>query len=369
CMIHINEPILGEEEFTAVRDVLASGRLTSWSGGGPMVRRFEEGFAGYVGVREAVAVNSGTAALHSALSACGIGEGDEVIVPTFTFAATANTVLLCGAKPVFTDIDGRSFNIDPEHVEGIVTPRTRAIVPVHVFGQPAAMRSVLGLAEAHGLAVIEDAAQAHGALLGGRKVGSLGRAGCFSFYGSKNISTGEGGMITTDDEVLAGRARRFRSQGQADPHSVEELGYSYRMPEVEAALGWVQLGRLDGFLEKRNGNAAYLTERLRGVEGVDVPFVMTGVRHAFYVYTITVSQEQYGMTRDELQVRLREAGVEAAVYWSVPVHLMPLYRRLLNSKEGDLPVAEEVAGRVLSLPVHPRLSEEDLDIIAGVVAG
>ena len=361
-MIRLCQPLIGEEEKRAVLAVLESGQLAQ----GPTVRRFEEAFARFVGAREApgrapvwaVAVSSGTAALVVALQAHGIGPSDEVITTPFTFAATANAVLLAGARPVFVDVREEDFNIDPGLIEARITPRTRALLAVHLFGHPADMAAIGDIAARHGLAVIEDAAQAVGATFEGRPVGSFG-SGCFSFYATKNITTGEGGMITTDDPALADRARLLRDHGQRRRYVSESLGQNLRLTEMAAALGLAQLEKLPAFNEARRANAAYLSERLRGVI---TPVERPGCRHVYHQYTVRVA----GGHRDALAAALRQRGIETGVYYPVPVHRQPLYRHLGYNER--LPVAERLSEEVLSLPVHPGLSRADLDLIVAAVA-
>jgi perosamine synthetase len=373
-MIRIAQPLLGEEEEQAVLAVLRSGRLAQ----GPLVRHFEEAFARYTGVREAVAVSSGTAALQVALLAHGIGPGDEVVTSPFTFVATANAILATGARPVFADVSEEDFNLDPARAGESIGERTRALLPVHLYGQAADMEALPALARRHGLALIEDACQAHGALFGGRKVGSFG-TGCFSFYATKNMTTGEGGMITTDDPELAARARLLRDHGQRRRYVSETLGYNLRMTEVAAALGLAQLQKLDAFNERRRANARYLTERL---SGVTTPRELPGRYHVYHQYTIRVSPAagqaglpagQAGRGRDALLRYLRDRDVEATVFYPLPVHKQPLYRSLgyrpsTGSGRGQrLPVAERLSREVLSLPVHPGLSRQELDAVVSAV--
>jgi len=358
-MIRIAQPLLGEEEEQAVLAVLRSGQLSQ----GPLVRRFEEAFAQYVGVREAVAASSGTAALHVALLAHGVGPGDEVVTSPFTFVATANAILATGARPVFADVSEDDFNLDPARAGESISERTRALLPVHLYGQPADMEALSALARRHGLALVEDACQAAGASFGGRKVGSFG-TGCFSFYATKNMTTGEGGMITTDDAKLAARARLLRDHGQRRRYVSEVLGYNLRMTEVAAALGLTQLQKLDAFNDRRRANARYLTERLSGVMA---PREIPGRHHVYHQYTIRVSLpvRQAGRGRDALLGYLRDRDIEAAVFYPLPVHKQPLYRGLGNRQR--LPVAERLSREVLSLPVHPGLSREDLDAVVSAV--
>jgi perosamine synthetase len=325
-------------------------------------------------VREAVAVSSGTAALHVALLAHGIGPGDEVVTSPFTFVATANAVLATGARPVFADVSEDDFNLDPARAAESIGERTRALLPVHLYGQAADMEAFAALARRHGLALIEDAAQAAGALFSGRKAGSFG-TGCFSFYATKNMTTGEGGMITTDDPELAARARLLRDHGQRRRYVSETLGYNLRMTEVAAALGLAQLQKLDAFNERRRANARYLTERLSGLRaGVATPCELRGRYHVYHQYTIRVSLPaclpdrmagQAGRGRDALLRHLRDRDIEAAVFYPLPVHKQPLYKGLGHRER--LPVAERLSREVLSLPVHPGLSRDDLDAVASAV--
>jgi len=358
-MIRIAQPLLGEEEEQAVLAVLRSGQLAQ----GPLVRRFEEAFARYVGVREAVAVSSGTAALQVALLAHGIGPGDEVVTSPFTFAATANAILATGARPVFADVSEEDFNLDLARAEEHISERTRALLPVHLYGQPADLEALLALARRHGLALIEDACQAVGASFGGRRVGSFG-TGCFSFSATKNMTTGEGGMITTDDPGLAARARLLRDHGQRRRYVSDTLGYNLRLTEVAAALGLAQLQKLDAFNERRRANARYLTERLSGLPagqaGLATPRELPDRRHVYHQYTVRVRRG-----RDALLRHLRDRDIEATVFYPVPVHKQPLYRGL--GYRQRLPVAERLSREVLSLPVHPGLSREDLDTVVSAV--
>jgi perosamine synthetase len=289
-----------------------------------------------------------------------IGPGDEVITSPFTFISSANAVLFTGARPVFADIEPDTFNLDPRQVEARITPRSRAILPVHLFGHPCDMAALLEIAAAHGLVVVEDACQAHGATVNGRRVGSFG-TGCFSFYPTKNMTTAEGGMITTDDEKIAERARLLRSHGMHRRYYHDFIGYNFRMTDLQAALGRVQLQKLPRRTEQRIANAAYLTERLAGLERVTPPVVRDGITHVFHQYTIRLRGD-----RDSAIERLRGQGVGAEVYYPLPVHRQAIYREM--GYDDSLPVAEEASREVLSLPVHPALSRDDLDCIVKGVA-
>ncbi len=356
-MIPIARPLIGEEEKAAVLAVLESGQLAQ----GKVVAEFEEAFAAYCGVRHAIATSNGTTALHVALLAHGIGPGDEVITSPFTFIASANSILYVGARPVFVDIDPVSFNINPDLIESAITPRTRAIMPVHLFGNPAHMAHICQIADRYGLIVIEDAAQAHGAEEGGRRAGSFG-TGCFSFYPTKNITTGEGGMITTNDDRVAERARLIRSHGMRRRYYHEMLGYNFRMTDIHAAIGLAQLPKLEDFNRRRIANAAYLSERLPA-HRVQVPTVRPGTRHVFHQYTVRVLAP---LDRDELRDRLASAGVGSEVYYPVPVHKQQVYAEL-GYGDQSFPQAERAAREVLSLPVHPALTQDELDAIASAV--
>lgn len=356
-MIPIARPMIGDEEKEAVIRVLDSGQLAQ----GSVVAEFEAAFAEYCGVKHAIATSNGTTALHVALLANGIGPGDEVITTPFTFIASANTVLYTGAKPVFVDIEPGSFNIDPDKIEAAITPRTKAIMPIHLYGNPAEMGRIMEIAERHGLAVIEDAAQAHGTEIDGKRAGSWG-TGCFSFYPTKNITTGEGGIVTTDDDCLADRARLLRAHGMRVRYYHETMGYNFRMTNIHAAIGLAQMPKLEGFNERRIANAAYLSEHLPK-DVVQVPQVRPGTRHVFHQYTVRVLPP---LKRDELRAHLTEQGVGSEVYYPVPVHQQQLYREMGYRGEG-FPESERASKEVLSLPIHPGLSQDDLEVIVDAV--
>jgi perosamine synthetase len=350
------QPVIGEEEIDAAVRVLRSGMVVQ----GPEVAAFEQEFGELVDGRHCVAVNSGTSALQLALLALDLKPGDEVIVPSFSFAASANAIRLAGGVPVFADIEAGSFGIDPEAVAAAITPRTVAIMPVHLYGHPAAMDRIMPIAEAHGLAVIEDAAQAHAAALGGTPVGAFGVAGCFSFYPTKNMHSLEGGMITTADAEFARKLRLLRNQGMEQRYQNEIVGANMRLTDVAAAIGRVQLGKLAGWTERRRANAAYLDERLRGVV---VPPVAEGARHVYHQYTVRVTGD-----RDALQAALRERGVGSAVYYPTPIHRLKPYLSADGTADSwKLPETDRAAGEVLSLPIFPALTTEQLDHIVDAV--
>ncbi len=370
-MIAIAHPVLGTEEEAAIIGVLASGQLAQRE----RVATFEQRFAELCHVQEAVAVSSGTAALHLALLAHDIGPGDEVITTAFSFAATANVILLVGATPVFVDIEPDTYTLKPCQVEIAITRRTKAIMPVHLYGHPCDMHSLEQLAQAYSLALIEDASQAHAATVGGRPVGSFG-TGCFSFYATRNMTTGEGGMITTNDPDIAERVKLLRNHGQEVRYYHIALGYNLRMTELQAAIGLAQIEKLEYFTQRRIANATFLTERLKGV--VQTPIVRPACRHVFHQYTIRVLSG-----RNEWLEKLQARGIETTIHYPIPIHQQPFYQRMSSLfrvltpekrarvKGGNplarLPATEIAAQQVLSLPVHPALSEEDLTMIAGEV--
>lgn len=351
-------PVIDESDIQAVVDVMRSGMVVQ----GPQVKAFEEEFSEVVDGRHCVAVNSGTSALHLTLLALGFGPGDEVICPSFTFAATANAIRLVGATPVFADIQRSSFNIDPAAVEALVGPRTVAIMPVHLYGLPADMDALSAIADKHGLAIVEDAAQAHLAAINGRPVGSLGTAGCFSFYPTKNMHSLEGGMVTTADAELARQLRLLRNQGMEQRYANEVVGTNTRMTDVAAAVGRNQLRRLAGWTEQRRANAAVLTA---GITAAITPTVPEGYLHSYHQYTVRSAE------RDALQARLTEHGIGSATYYPTPVHrLRPfLAEGGVPDPRWELPETEKAALEALSLPVFPTLTAEELDRIIAAVNG
>jgi dTDP-4-amino-4,6-dideoxygalactose transaminase len=352
-MIPLSKPLIGEEEEEAVLTVLRSGQLAQ----GAVTEQFEQALADFCGVRHAVATSSGTTALQLALLAHGIGPGDEVITTPFTFIASSNSVLYCGAKPVFVDIEPDTFNIEPNRIEAAITPRTRAILPVHLYGNPADMAAILDIADRRGLIVVEDAAQAHGASINGRAVGSFA-TGCFSFYPTKNMTTGEGGAVTTNDDVIADRIRLLRAHGAPTRYRHDVLGYNFRMTDIHAAIGLAQLPKLDGWTERRRSNAARLSGLLR--DQVTTPVHRRWASPVYHQYTIRVAAG-----REDLPDRLAAQGVASGVYYPTPVHRQPLYRQL--GYVDILPEAERAAREVLSLPVHPALQDDELHLIAGAL--
>jgi perosamine synthetase len=354
-MIPISKPVIGEAEKQAVLEVLESGMLVQ----GPRTARLEEKFAAASGTTFAVATANGTTALHTALLAHGIGPGDEVITTPFTFQASVNSIIYTGARPIFVDIDEATFNIDPELIAPAITPRTKAIMPVHLYGYPCDMDAILATAQRYGLAVIEDAAQAVGAAYRGRRVGSFG-TGCFSLYATKNVMSGEGGMITTDDDVFAQRCRMIRSHGMQRRYYHEILGFNFRMSDLHAAIGLAQIDRLDEFTAKRRSNAAYFNER---ITSVITPSVKPGYDHVWHQYTIRVDR---GRDRDAAVKQLNDRGVGTGIFYPVPANRQAYLVEMGLSGE-PLPVAERLAREVISLPVHPQLTQADLEQIVAEV--
>lgn len=359
-MIPINAPQIGKEEMEAVIKVLESGTLTHGLGAGPMVSKFEKAYAEFVKAKHAIAVNSGTAALHLAVSAAGVKSGDEVIVPSFTFVATAEVIAALGAKPVFVDINPETYNIATEEIEKAITKKTKAIMPVDLYGLPADMKPVREIADKHGLKIIEDAAQAHGASYMGKPPGTFADIACWSFYASKNMTTGEGGMVTTNDDELAGKIRSMRSHGEVEKYMSVMLGYNYRMPEIEAAIGYVQLKRLPEFLERRRRNAENLAEKLGKAEDfLQLPKEQKGYKHSWYLFTVRLKKAKRA-ERDKIVAELKRDGIGAEVYYSNPVHRMPFYEKFGKRR---LPETERAAEQVFSLPVHPGVTAEQLEFV------
>ena len=363
-MIPINLPKIGEEEIQAVEKVLRSGMLTSGLGAGPAVTEFENGFAKFCGVKHAIAVNTGTAALHAAVMAVGAKHGDEIIVPSFTFVATAEAVALAGAKPVFADIDPDTYTLSPSAVEKAVTKKTKAILPVDLYGFSADMKPLREIATKHGIALLEDAAQAHGATYGGKPAGAFSDAACWSMYASKNIMTGEGGVITTDNDQLDETLRMIRTHGEKAKYASLILGTNYRMSEIQAAIGNVQLQRLPAFVAKRRQNAEQLTKILQKISKLALPYESKDRLHSWYLYTARLkdgTEEQ----RDALVAELKKKGIGSEVYYINPVHDMPFYRE--NFGSAKLPETEKASKQVFSLPIHPGVTKEQVSFIGETV--
>ncbi len=364
-----NQPTIGEEEIAGVVDTLRSGWLTM----GPKTLELERLIAEYTGASHAVAVSSCTAALHLSLIALGIGCGDEVITTPFTFAATGNTIVNAGARPVFVDIRKDTYNIDPEKIEERITPRTRAIIPVHYAGQSCEIKAILDIAEDRGLFVIEDAAHAIGSEYDGRKIGTFGTTTCFSFYATKNMTTGEGGAITTADEALADRLRVLRLHGISKDawnrysekgkwyYEIEDAGWKYNMTDVQAAMGLPQIKKLDGFIDVRRKYANIYNNSLREVEGLITPFEDPRAKHIYHLYPLLLD----GYDRGRFMEEMNEKGIGCSVHF-IPLHLHPFYRSM-GFEKGDYPNAEWVYEREVSLPLYPKMTLEDVDYVMDTV--
>ena len=354
--------LIGEEINQAVLGVLASGRYI----GGTIVETFEQQLADYVGVSECVACNSGTDALYLALRALKIGAGDEVITTSFTFIATGETVSAVGATPIFVDIDPQTFNLDLNQIEAAITPRTKAIIPVHLFGQPVDMTRLMAIAHAHRLTVIEDCAQATGAEWAGQKVGSIGQIGCFSFYPTKNLGAcGDGGAITTNDPEVAATLRMLRDHGRRSGYYHEEFGVNSRLDAIQAAILQIKLRYLDGWNDQRRVIADRYHQLLKSIPNVVIPQEIPNGRSVWNQYTVRIvedfSQSEGGkLLRDRVRTQLQSKGVNSMVYYPLPLHLQPIYQSL-GYQPGQLPVSERAAHEVLSLPMFPELSIEQQD--------
>ena len=355
--IPIARPLIEEEDINAVVEVLKSGMLAH----GKEVEAFEREFAQYVGTSYGVAVVNGTMALDVALKTLNIKPGDEVITTPFTFIASSNSILFQGAKPVFCDIDEKTFNLNPDEVLEKISNKTKAILVVHLYGQPADMEAFKEIAQDYNLYLIEDCAQAHGAEFKGQKVGTFGDIATFSFYPTKNMTTGEGGMVITNDHELARRAKLIRNHGQVEKYYHVELGYNYRMTNISAAIGRAQLRKLEGWNAKRIENASLLTEKISKIKGLIPPYVDPHVRHVYHQYVIKI-EEEFPLTREELVVKLKERGIGTAIHYPIPIHWQPLYQKLGYPKD-ICPNAIEACKKVISLPVHPALCREDIDYI------
>lgn len=365
--VPFHRPWLGAAEQREVLATLRSGWLTT----GARVRAFERAVAEYVGCKHAVAVSSGTAALHVALAALEVGQGDEVVTTPLTFASTANVIALLGAKPIFADVEPQTLNLDPQAIESRISPRTKAILPVHLYGQPCEMEEILKLAQEHHVAVVEDAAHAIGAAYRGKRVGNFGDLTCFSFYATKNITTGEGGMITTDRDDLAERARLLSLHGiTADSWQrhgdggfvhwdILLPGYKYNMTDIQAALGLHQFGRIATFWRRRKRWVEIYNEAFREMEEIQPVAEKGNVIHAHHLYPVLVKTEALPVGRDAVLQALKEAGVGVGVHFRA-LHLLSFYRETYGFKPGDFPRAEYAADRLISLPLYPKMTEEDV---------
>jgi perosamine synthetase len=367
-------PWITSEDKKAVLEALGS----SWLTGGPLAGKFEKVFANYVSTDYAVSVNSCTSALHLAMRALNIGPRDEIIVPVLTFAATANAPLFVGAKPVFADIDEKTFNISPKEIEKKITKKTKAIIVVHYGGQPCDMKEIMEIAEDHNIKVVEDCAHSLSAVYHGRKTGSFGAVGCFSFYPTKIITTLEGGMATTNDKEIANKMQILKEHGMTRGalarekevswyYDVADLGYNYRMNEIQAALGISQMKRIDKINEKRIKAAKYYTKKLNGIEGIITPYEAEDRTHIYHLYVIRVLKEKFGIDRDGLFKNLAASGIGTSVHYT-PLHLLGFYREKLGYKKQSFPVAECISKEILSLPLFPTISRAQINYTVHEIA-
>jgi len=363
-MIPINKPQMDEAEAQAVLEVMRKGPLTNALGAGPQVSEFEKSFAQVASAKHAVAVNTGTAALHAAVMAVGVKRDDEVILPSFTFVATAEAVVLAGAKPVFADIDSQTYNLSPSAVEKVLTKKTNAILPVDLYGFSADMKPLREIAAKHGLALVEDAAQAHGTTYDSKPAGVFSDAACWSLYASKNMMTGEGGVITTNDDQIDETLRMIRTHGEKAKYSSLMLGTNYRMSEIQAAIGNVQMHKLPSFIAKRRKNAQQLTKILAKNGNLILPWETKDRLHSWYLYTARL-KDGTEAERNKLLDELKKKDIGAEAYYVNPVHLMPFYRE--NFGTHKLPETDKASKQVFSLPIHPGVTEEQVDYIGKAV--
>jgi dTDP-4-amino-4,6-dideoxygalactose transaminase len=359
--IRIAQPEIGDEEIRAVNEVMNSGMLAQ----GPKVAQLENDFAKYCGTKYALAVSSGTVAIHTALHVAGIRKGDEVITVPFSFVATINPILMVGAKPVLVDIDSVTFCMDVRKLDRAITPKTKAIMPVHLYGQIADMDEIIKIAKKHNLIIIEDACQAVGADYKGHKAGGFGNLGCFSLYATKNMMSGEGGIITTNDEKLAKYIKKFRQHGMSDPYMYDEVGYNYRLTDLQGAIAVEQLKKVDRFNNARQKNAELLNKGLSGIEGLITPKIALGRNHVFHQYTIRITSD-YPMSRDEFVKSLQAKEIGTGIYYPKALHEYPHIAKL-GYKLGDFPESEKAAREVVSLPVHPNVTTKDIATIINYI--
>ncbi len=355
--IPICKPIISDKEINLVKEVLESGMLAQ----GKKVEEFEKNFSKYTGTKYGIATSNGTTSLHTALLAAGIKKGDEVITTPFSFIASSNSILYCGGKPIFSDIDNKTFNLDPQKLKKKITDKTKAILLVHLYGQPCGMDELIEISDENNLILIEDACQAHGAEYKGKKCGSFGKVSCFSFYATKNMTTGEGGMILTNSEEISEKCKLLRDHGQTSRYYHDVLGYNFRMTDFQAAIGIEQLKKLDNWNKIRIENAKFLTENLENLNEIKTPYVSPKVKHVFHQYTIRTEKISNKNFSDELTKK----GIGNKIYYPVPIHKQNLYLNL-GYKE-NLPEAELASKQVLSLPVHPLVSKDDLNLIVNSI--
>ena len=362
-MIPINKPQIDDEERQEILKVLDEGILTSASNfGGKRVQDFERLLADFLHVKHAIAVNSGTAALHASILAAGIKESDEILIPSFTFVATANSVACTGAKPVFVDIEKDTYTMDPLDLENKITKKTRAIIPVHLYGHPAKMDEIKEIANKHSMIVIEDACQSLGSTYDGKQTGTLGQMGCFSMYASKVLTSGEGGAITTDSDEFAEKLRMIRNHGMVNGYDTRIIGFNMRLPEISAAIAKTQMKKIQSMLDKRASNARKLGQLLSNKikdKNIVLPHENQRTKYNWYLYTVALND-----SRDKVKKFLNDSGIGATIYYDPPVHQTPFYSKFYN---GELEITEWASKSVLSLPVHPSITEKDLDFMASKV--
>lgn len=362
-MIPINKPQIDDEERQEILKVLDEGILTSASNfGGKRVQDFERLLADFLHVKHAIAVNSGTAALHASILAAGIKESDEILIPSFTFVATANSVACTGAKPVFVDIEKDTYTMDPLDLENKITKKTRAIIPVHLYGHPAKMDEIKEIANKHSIIVIEDACQSLGSTYDGKQTGTLGQMGCFSMYASKVLTSGEGGAITTDSDEFAENLRMIRNHGMVNGYDTRIIGFNMRLPEISAAIAKTQMKKIQSMLDKRASNARKLGQLLSNKikdKNIVLPHENQRTKYNWYLYTVALND-----SRDKVKKFLNDSGIGATIYYDPPVHQTPFYSKFYN---GELEITEWASKSVLSLPVHPSITEKDLDFMANKV--
>lgn len=354
-MIPVSEPCLIGKELEYVTDCIQSNWISSI---GKYVTRFEEMFAQFCGTRYAIATSSGTAALHLSLLALEIGKGDEVIIPNLSFVASANSVLYCGAQPIFVDVDRTTWNIDPLKIEERITERTKAIMAVHLYGQPCEMDKIIAIAKNHNLKVIEDAAEAHGAEYKNRRVGSIGDFGTFSFYGNKIITTGEGGMITTNNLELAEKIRMLRDHAMSPSRRYwhDLLGYNYRLTNIQAAIGVAQMEQIDSFIEKKRQNAALYNSLIENISGITLPFEADKCKNVFWMYSVLI-QDDFGISRDEVMRQLKEKSIDTRPFF-YPLNQLPMYKN-----DDVFPVTDEMSKKGINLPSAITLTEDNIRMV------
>lgn len=363
--IPVCTPNIGEKELEYVTDCVKSGWISSM---GKYVKEFEEGFAEWCGCKYGIACTSGTTALHLATVALGIGDKDEVIVPTHTMIASSNSVIYAGGTPVLVDSEPYTWNMDVTKIEEKITSRTKAIMPVHTYGHPCLMDEILNIADDYDLYIIEDAAEAHGAEYKGRRVGSIGNVGCFSFYANKIICTGEGGCLVTNDEKIANRARNLRDHAfSSEKHFWHKrLGFNYRITNMQGAIGCAQLERIDGFIETKRRNAALYSSLLKDVSGLTLPPEAPLAKNVYWMYGLLVDEDKFGMNRDELQKRLEDKGIETRTFF-IPLHYQPCYRKMGLFKDEQYPIADVLARDGMYLPSSTKLSEEEIKYVCNTI--